>query len=299
MTRTRLRGLEIGEIQFGIEVLDACPWEWPESPVAEFACLPRNPEVHVGLRVAELSSADLGGECYGLGAWTFEVARCGEDWLLGLSRRGNREHLATFDSEFRSGEVLVCPEVGKSRRFPLLTPLDEWIVVHRTVTGGGLILNATASSVEGGAHVRLGPSHAKPEAPNRRITPRATLFGRDTVLLREARGSLRNFRTPWNDAMDPHLGYSAPVAELFVVEETVRAYRECLDPDDAAEQLVNHAIVPLCDEALLDRVLRNAQRLAGRMPLHRCGEVAAAPPPARQSLHGQNGFGSRPSSNMS
>ena len=283
MTRTRLRGLEIGGIQFGIEVLDCCPWEWPESPVADFTCLPRNPEVHVGLRVTELSSADLGGERYGLGAWTFEVARCGEDWLLGLSHHGIREHLATFDSEFRTGEVLVCPQAGQNRRFPLLTPLDEWIVVYRTVAGGGLSLNASASRVEGGACVRLGPSGSKPNAPNRWITPRAALFGRTTVLLREAGTTLRSFRTPWSDSMDPLLGYSAPVAELIVAEETRRAYRECLDPDDAAELLVSHAIVPLCDEALLNGVLRNARRLAGRTPVHRCGAVAAAAPMAWQS----------------
>ena len=291
MTRTRLRGLEIGGIQIGIEVPDSCPWEWPESPVADFTCLPRNPEVHVGLRVAELSSADLGGECYGLGSWTFEVARCGEDWFLGLSRRGVREQLATFDREFRTGEVLVCPEAAQDRRFPLLTPLDEWIVVHRTVACGGLSLYASASRVEAGARVRLGPSVAKLDAPNRWITPRAALFGRDTVLLREQGTTLRSFRTPWSDAMDPLLGYSSRVADLIVVEETERVYRECLDPDDAAELLVTHAIVPLCDEAFLDRVLRNARRLAGRVPFLRCGEVAAAAAPiALQSPQAQTAF---------
>ena len=279
MTRTRLRGLEIGGIQIGIEVPDCCPWEWPESPVADFTCLPRNPEVHVGLRVAEFSSADLGGECYGLGAWTFEVARCGEDWLLGLSRRGVREQLATFDREFQTGEVLVCPEAARNRRFPLRSPLDEWIVVHRTVAGGGLSLYASACRVDSGARVRLGPGAANRDAPNRWLTPRTALFGRDTVLLREQGSTLRSFRTPWSDAMDPLLGYSPPVADLVVVEETQQAYRECLDPDDAADLLVSHAILPLCDEALFDRVLRNARKLAGRVQVLRCGEVAVAATP--------------------
>ncbi len=291
MTRTRLRGLEIGRVQIGIEVPDCCPWEWPESLVADFTCLPRNPEVHVGLRQAQLSSADLGGECYGLGAWTFEVARCGEDWSLGLSRRGVREQLASFDREFQTGEVLICPEAAQSRRFPLLNPLVEWIVLHRTVAGGGLSLYASASSAEGGARVRLGSSAAKQAAPNRWITPRAALFGGDTLLLREQGSTLRSFRTPWSDAMDPLLGYSSRVADLIAVEETQHAYRESLDPDDAAELLVTHAIVPLCDEALLDRVLRNARRLASRAQVLRCGEVAAAPAPmAWQSPQLQNAF---------
>jgi hypothetical protein len=283
--------LEIGGIQIGIEVPDCCPWEWPESPVADFTCLPRKPDVHVGLRVAELSSADLGGECYGLGAWTFEVARCGQDWLLGLSRRGVREQLVSFDCEFQTGEVLICPEAAKSRRFPLLAPLDEWIVVHRTVACGGLSLYASASPMQGGARLRLGPRAARPNASNRWITPRAALFGGDTLLLREQGSTLRSFRTPWSDAMDPLLGRSSRVVELIAVEETQRAYRECLDPDDAAELLVTHAIVPLCDEALLDRVLRNARRLAGRAKVLRYGELPAAPAPiAWQSPQLQNAF---------
>ncbi len=91
--------------------------------------------------------------------------------------------------------------------------------------------------------------------------------------------------------MDPLLGYSSSVADLIIVEETQRAYRECLDPDEAAELLVTHAIVPLCDEAFLDRVLRNARRLARQVKIFRCGEVAgAAAPIVWQSAQLQDAF---------
>ena len=59
MARTRLRGISIGGIQIGIEVPEIFDWEWPESPVAEFQCLPRDPEVHVGLRIGDPGAADL------------------------------------------------------------------------------------------------------------------------------------------------------------------------------------------------------------------------------------------------
>ena len=71
MARTRLRGVSIGGIQIGIEVPEVYEWDWPESPVSEFQCLPRDPEVHVGLRVDTPAQADLAGERYSIGAWTF------------------------------------------------------------------------------------------------------------------------------------------------------------------------------------------------------------------------------------
>jgi hypothetical protein len=272
MARTRLRGLEIGDIQFGIEVPESCAWEWPNGPVAEYACLPRDPEVHVGVRVAALPSTDLGGEVYGFGACSFEVARRGGDWLLGLSRRGVREHLATFDREFRNGEVLVSEEVAGQRRFPLRAPLDEWVVVHRTIARGGLCLNATAHAIDGQASIRLGANVARVAAPNRWMVPRTGLFGRDTLLLGRRGSVLRSFGTPWSQASDPMLGVSSRVAELMTVEESPAPFRELLDPTEAAELLVAHAVVPLSDEEVLEKVLRNAQRLVEDTRIVRYGE---------------------------
>jgi hypothetical protein len=289
--RTRLRGLEIAGIQMGIEVPESYVWQWPESPVAEFVCLPRAPEVHIGLRVADFSSADLGGERYRLGAWTFEVSSCGEDWLLGLSRRGVREQLARFDRDFRSGEVLVSQEFAAQGRFPLRTPLDEWIVLHRTVAGGGLILHGSASWVATRAQIRLGSVDSSRPSQNRWATHRMPLVSRNTVLLREEGGHLRNFDTPWSDVAGSLLGASAQVSDLTIAEEAERPYRECLDPDEAAEELVAHAVVPLCDENLFDRVLHNARRIAEQAKVVRVGEVAENEAPiAWQSAQVQNAF---------
>lgn len=279
MTRTRLRGLEIGGIQIGIEVPENHPWEWPEAPVSDFSCLPREPDVHVGVRVADFSSQDLGGDHYGVGAWLFEVARDGDNWLLGLSRRGVREQLATFDSEFKFGEILIRQEQAEQRIFPLRTPLDEWIVLHRTVARGGLCLTGHAASEGYGAAIELGASsqndsETRPASTshNRWFTPRSALFGRQTVLIRQDRGSLRSFRTPWNEKSDPRLGYSARIEKFAVTEKSDHPYRECLDPSEAAERLVAHSIAPLCDDVFFDRVLSNAQKIADETPLFLMGD---------------------------
>ncbi len=281
MARTRLRGISIGGIQIGIEVPEIFEWEWPESPVAEFQCLPRDPEVHVGLRVGDPGGGDLGGERYGVGAWTFEVARIGGDWLLALSRRGQRAQLARFDREFRVGEIIVSPDTAMACTYPLRSPLDEWIVLHRTIARGGLVLNASASLRDGAAVLRLG---ARPPArPGRWHVPPPSLLGRSALIVREERDRLRLFRTPWSESIDRRLAFESRVSELQRVEETEHPWTDLLDPSDAADLLVTHSIVPLCDEALLDRVMRNAQRIAGEARVVEVGErpVARVEAPTR------------------
>ncbi len=289
MARTRLRGLEIGGIQIGIEVPESCEWEWPAGVVADYACLPRNPEVHVGVRIGETGRPDLGGEQYAIGAWTFEVARRGEDWVLGLSRAGMREQLATFDKNFTAGEIVLSREPSRGPRFPLRSPLDEWIVLHRTVARGGLCLNGHATIDQDGALVRLG--HCDPSMARGWTTPSTTLLGRNTLWVREEEGRLCVFRTPWGDAMDVRLGGVARVSEFRFVEESDAPYREVLDPGDAAELLVTHSVVPVCDEGLLERVLGNARKMGERSRVIRMGEPRArSAPMAWQSPELQSGF---------
>ena len=213
------------------------------------------------MRVDAPDQADLGGERYSVGAWTFEVTRLSDgDWVMGLSRRGRREKLARFDREFGAGEIIVSAETAKSRAYPLRCPFDEWIVLHRTVARGGLCLNASASPREGGAILHLGGA---PAAPAHRWTvPTPSLLGRSALLVREAREHLRLFRAPWSESIDPRLPFEVRVHALERVTSTEVPWTERLDPADAADLLVTHAIVPLCDEAFLDRVMRNAQRIA-------------------------------------
>lgn len=275
MGRTRLRGLSIAGIQIGVEVPDRCEWDWPDDGVEPFECLPRDPEVHVGLRVAEIAQADLGGARYPLGSATFEVARRGEDWLLGLTRGGKRRQLALFSSDFRVGEVVQAPDWAEQRQYPLAGGLDEWIVLQRTVARGGLCLTGRALPATGGARIALGADDGSKTRSWRIASP--TLLGRQTLALREEGAALRVFRTPWCDEMDEALGAEARVVEFGCRDASASAYRELLDPAEAAERLVSHAVLPLDDERFLDRVLRNAKRMGeqGRVVCVGTPEVAA------------------------
>lgn len=260
MARTRLRGLEIAGIEIGIEVPRGCEWEWPDSPVADFQCLPRDPEVHIGLRVGALPGMDLGGERYAVGPWTFEIARRGSDWLLGLSRQGTRVQLAHFDRAFRVGEVILSPEAAATRSYPLQSPIDEWIVLHRIVATGGLIVTGRARVEAERMIVRLGREDG---SQDRRQSARGSSWlGRDSLVLRPIGGDPRLFPTPWSEDLDLGLARSIRVDEIERTEQAEMAFEAPVDPQEAAEVLLSHAVVPLCDESVLERALRNAQRLA-------------------------------------
>jgi len=289
MARTQLQGLEIAGIQIGIEVPEICPWQWPDETIAGYSCLPRDPDVHVGVRVGNVDREQLAGEQYAFGSWTFEVARDGEDWVLGLSRAGRREQLAFFDKNFQAGEIVLSRETARDTAYPLRSPLDEWIVLHRVVARGGLCLNASAVSDHGHARVQLGAPD--PNFANHWTTGTTTILGRNTLWVCEEAGRLRVYRTPWGDAMDRQLGAHAAVLQFSLVEDAVRPYRELLDPCDAAEQLVTHAVVPLCDEGLHEKVMRNAQHMGEQARMFRLGESrASSAPMAWQSPQMQSGF---------
>jgi hypothetical protein len=289
MARTRLRGLEIAGIQIGIEVPRSCAWEWPSESIADYSCLPRDPEVHIGVRVGDVESFDVSGESYAFGGWTFEVADRGEDWVLGLSRAGRREQLAFFDRDFRAGEIVLSVESATRPGYPLRSPLDEWIVLHRIVAGGGLCLNATAIAESGGAGIRLGAADSG--SSRGWTTPGTTLLGRNTVWVRELAGRLNVFRTPWGDAMDRSLGPVSRVVEFSLFDESESPYRERLDPCEAADLLVTHAVVPVCDEGLLEKVMANARRIGAAAGVIRLGvSEASTAPIAWQSPQLQSGF---------
>lgn len=277
MGRTRLRGLSIAGVEIGIEVPERCEWDWPESGVADHACPPRDPEVHVGVRVAELGATDLGGERYAFGASIFEVARRGDDWLIALSRAGRRQQIAVFASDFRVGEVLQSPEIAAQRRYPLAGGLDEWIVLQRTVAKGGLWVTGHARAIAGGAQIVLGEEAGTTRSW--RVAP-PSLLGRQTLILADSGRDVRVHRSPWNGTVDEALGLEARVVELSQYDESGASYRETLDPEEAAELLASHAVLPLSDDQFLDRALRSARRLSEQVKLTRVGKPERSARPA-------------------
>lgn len=273
MSRTRLRGLSIAGIQIGVEVPEPCEWDWPENAIQDHACLPREPEVQVGLRIGAVTQTDLAGERYALGASTFEIARRGEDWLIGLSRGGERRQIALFDADFAVGEVVQSPDWAAQRRYPLAGGLDEWIVFQRSVLRGGICLSGAARAVGRGAEVELAVED--PGSPRGWQVAIPSLLGRRTLVLRQDDLAARVHRTPWSTSVDESLPASSRIVGFSCLDAGEVVGCEILDPADAAEILVQHAVIPLCDERVFDRVLRNARQIADAASMVRRGRSGA------------------------
>ena len=91
--------------------------------------------------------------------------------------------------------------------------------------------------------------------------------------------------------MDRSLGPVSRVVEFSVFDESESPYRERLDPSEAADLLVTHAIVPVCDEGLLEKVMANARRIGEGTGFIRLGvSEASTAPIAWQSPQLQSGF---------
>ena len=185
----------------------------------------------------------------------------------------------------------IAREPARAGRFPLRTPFDQWIVLQRTIARGGLCLTGVVHESEDGVGIHLGPGAVPTAQTNRWLTPQTGLLPRDMVLIREEAGSLRGHPTPWCECPDGPRALAPRVSELWTTEESAQAYRELLDPEEAAELLVSHAVVPLCDEALLERVLANARRIAAAHRVLRFGEPASGVRPvAWPSAELANGY---------
>ncbi|MBJ17786.1 MAG: hypothetical protein CL933_00005, partial [Deltaproteobacteria bacterium] len=99
------------------------------------------------------------------------------------------------------------------------------------------------------------------------------------------------FRSPWSESIDPTLGFEARVREFQQVEDAEHPYSEVIDPCDAADLLVAHAVVPLCDDGLLDRVLQNAQKISAAARVLEIGAPADhRAPMAWRSMQLQGAF---------
>jgi hypothetical protein len=275
MSRTLLQGLEIAGVRIGIEVPPSHRWRWPDEEIARFAGRPRDADVHVGVRVGRVDDGPRAGERYALGPWTFEVARSGDDWILALSRGGRREQVAVFDADFGAGEVVLREPIGgEPPAYPLRGALDEWIVLHRLIASGGVCLHGELVACDGGAEIRLGPDA---RSGSRGAASARTLLGRDTVWVAASDGrGVRAHPTPWGAAWSGVPRGDVRVDAVQIRETSLFAYRETVDPDEASELLVAHAVVPLGDEALFERVLESARRLGDGVP---CRRIGIAPRP--------------------
>lgn len=306
MGRTKVRGVELGGVRLAVEVPPGFAWQWPARWFPELTCSPYNPDVYVGVRVGVTAVPRFDAIAYSCYGGSFEIGRVGEDWVVVVHGRERFERVAWFDDCFRQGEIVISPRALSSRTHavdhPLQHPLDDLIVMHRVIHGGGLVLRGSALVRNGSALVFLGAARppADPLLPRGSAKYESEMLAHDQVVLQREGSGMRAYGTPWRVEAPVPAPLSAHLEALYVMSSSrngISARR--LDPEGALSELLSHAYAPVHDAASAERQLEAARRVADRVPLlvlerperseervisfgwgHRQAALGFAPPPA-------------------
>ena len=149
---------------------------------------------------------------------------------------------AWFDSEFRSGRVLLSRRYFDTDRpvYPLEYPLDELLMIHRLSRGEGVEMHAVGISDENGrGHLFLGHSGAGKSTTARLWTarPGVRILSDDRIILREREGRIWMYGTPWHGDAGIASPDCAPLSGIYLLAHGKRNDRFPLSPGMAAAEL--------------------------------------------------------------
>jgi hypothetical protein len=214
------------------------------------------------------------------GLWS--LYRCGDRYAMPFAspRTGPRPYrLALFDRHFRVGDLYVPPsdvgmrldteELGPGTAVadPLLSPLDELIVVNRLSQDGGLYLHACGLSVGGRAIAFCGVSGAGKSTMARlwKDEP-VTLLSDDRLIVRSTERDYVCWGTPWHgDALEA-LPLSAPLRKLYFIEHASTNFVRPLSAHEAALRLLVRCFPTYYDAGGMEHTLDIVFALASSVP---------------------------------
>jgi len=273
MSRTRLRGIELAGTRMGVEVPAGSNWSWPAGRYDDFVCAPEGAEVYVGVRVGAAPVLPRDAFVYENRTHRFEVAERGDGWIVAIHGPDGLERTALFDESFSEGEVILSPAAASDGIAPLEHPLDELIVLHRTVRAGGLVLRGSVVVRNDRALLFLGGTSPVGEG-GRRLSwqqPGAQrLTGQRVVVLPTLEG-VRAVGSPWSHSVDAPGAFSARIDAMHSIRPAPAVFADRLSPDDAVNEVLAQALVPIHDPMCADRCFDAAAGITSRLPVVRLG----------------------------
>jgi hypothetical protein len=266
-----------------VEVPSALDWRERDGETAGNPCAPTEPDLYVGVRVGRPDAPSADGTVYTSGRHTFEIGRCGSDWVIAVHGRDSHERVARFDADFREGEVVVSPDhaaqlltAGGS---PLAHPLDELLVVHRMLRRGGIVLRSSLIARDGRALAFVGHRCSITEAPVegsargwRRIDPMRAVGDRVAIRFGD-RGPVVH-TLPWSVSGAPVPSLRGELDAIHWLERSEAVFTETLGDDDAAQTILANAFAPVHDPDGVARSGALAERIARCVPVVRLGMPA-------------------------
>ena len=248
---------QIGGISFGM-FSEGDVWLALDSALREFA-LPvaasRNCDVNIRVSlVDQLPAQQLKPLFHSGGLWSlFEQRRDQQDgYRLNFQRSFPREtpyKSVWFDRNFTTGHLQLSRLFFQEDRptYPLEYPLDEVLMIHRLACGQGLEVHAVGIVDElGRGHLFLGHSGAGKSTTARLwlAQPGIRILSDDRIVLRRQDGQIRMYGTPWHGDAGISSPYSAPVTNIYFLEQYRHNEILSLAPGFAAAEILARSFVP-------------------------------------------------------
>jgi hypothetical protein len=267
MSRTRLVGVSIADLQIAIEAPPGLPWRLAGEPLAAFAAPVEEVDLHLGVRVGRVDRGRRPLLAHGLGRDRLEVRPLGKGWQVLQRRRGRVEREARLDADLSEGVVIVDAEAPAAKRcgYPLGGALDRWLVRHRLARSGGLLIPACAAVRDGRATLFAGPPGAGKTRLARALAeqPGVRVLAHHEVALRAEGTGFRVHATPWSE---PAAAGSAPLESVHLLRPGPFAAMRSLDGTEAVAALLG-LVPPLDEPGAQEGVLAAVERLAERVPV--------------------------------
>ncbi|MGH9743196.1 MAG: hypothetical protein ACRD51_12705 [Candidatus Acidiferrum sp.] len=178
---------------------------------------------------------------------------------------------AWFDSDFRSGRVLLSQEYFDAKRpvYPLEYPLDELLMIHRLSRGEGVEVHAVGISDETGrGHLFLGHSGAGKSTTARlwMDRPGVRILSDDRIILRAREGRIWMYGTPWHGDAGVASPDSAPLSAIYLLEKGKFNEQLALPKGRAAAELFARSFVTHHSEEGIRSTLDFLDRVASQVP---------------------------------
>lgn len=167
-----------------------------------------------------------------------------------------------------------APEAGRRPRFAPDYPLDELLFQHRLARDGALELHACGLFAGPRVALFLGRSGAGKSTTAglwRRHRRGTRILSDDRIVLREQKGRLVAYGTPWHGDGGFATNARGPLGALFFLEHAAKTSARRLAPGEAAARLLARSFPPPWDAFALGRALELCGRAAQRVPAYELG----------------------------